>query len=116
MNSIKIKNIILLFIAFTLIGMPSCTDDFEEINTNPNDPEVVSPSVLLPYALREGVKRMHGHTTRLQRLGLDGGMLWVQYFARNQYTNEGDTYFTVADLMNANWKGFYNETLIICEC
>ncbi len=109
---ISIYKYILCLTALLLFIAPGCTDDFEEINTNPNDPEVVSPSVLLPYAMREGVKRVHGHTTRLQRLGLDGGMLWVQYFARNQYTNEGDTYFTVADLMNANWKGFYNETLI----
>ena len=106
----KFKVVVVFLIM--VLSFNGCTDDFEEINTNPNDPEVVDPSVLLPNVLRESVKRVHGHTTRLQRLGLDGGMLWVQYFARNQYTNEGDTYFTVADLMNANWKGFFNESLI----
>ena len=112
MKSFNYKSIVTGILVIITISISGCTDDFEEINTNPNDPEVVDPSVLLPNVLRESVKRMHGHTTRLQRLGLDAGMLWVQYFARNQYTNEGDTYFTVADLMNANWKGFFNESLI----
>ncbi|WP_421919293.1 SusD/RagB family nutrient-binding outer membrane lipoprotein [Marinifilum sp.] len=45
MNSL-IKYITVLFIAVSLF---SCTDDFEEINTNPNDPDRVSdPSLLLP--------------------------------------------------------------------
>ena len=40
------------------------------------------------------------------------GMLWVQYFARNQYTNEGDTYNPDASMRNNNWEGFYTESLI----
>ena len=112
MKFLNYKYVIACVLVIITCCFSGCTDDFEAINTNPNDPEVVNPSVLLPNVLRESVKRVHGHTTRLQRLGLDGGMLWVQYFARNQYTNEGDTYFTVADLMNANWKGFFNESLI----
>ncbi|MEL6944775.1 MAG: SusD/RagB family nutrient-binding outer membrane lipoprotein, partial [Bacteroidota bacterium] len=37
---------------------------------------------------------------------------WVQYLARNQYTNEGDTYNPDASMRNNNWEGFYNESLI----
>ena len=96
---------------FTLL-FPSCTEDFEELNMNPNEPELVPPSTIFPYAVREAVDRIHGHRTRLERLGLDGGMLWVQYFARNQYTNEGDTYNPDASMRNNNWKGFYTESLI----
>lgn len=95
-----------------LIFTAACTDDFEELNTNPNDPVVVPPRVIFPYGVREGIDRIHGHRTRLERLGLDGGMLWVQYFARNQYTNEGDTYNPDASMRNNNWEGFYNESLI----
>ena len=90
----------------------SCTDDFEELNQNPNEPTLVPPEVIFPYAIREGIDRIHGHRTRLERLGLDGGMLWVQYFARNQYTNEGDTYNPDASMRNNNWEGFFNESLI----
>ncbi|PHN07280.1 SusD/RagB family nutrient-binding outer membrane lipoprotein [Flavilitoribacter nigricans] len=107
------------FIIYTILGLfgtafllPSCTGDFEEMNTNPNEPTLVPPEVIFPYATREGIDRIHGHRSRLERLGLDGGMLWVQYFARNQYTNEGDTYNPDASMRNNNWEGFYNESII----
>lgn len=106
-------------IIYTILGLlgtafllPSCTGDFAEMNTNPNEPVLVPPEVIFPYAAREGIDRIHGHRTRLERLGLDGGMLWVQYFARNQYTNEGDTYNPDASMRNNNWEGFYNESII----
>ncbi|MEN0051435.1 MAG: SusD/RagB family nutrient-binding outer membrane lipoprotein, partial [Bacteroidota bacterium] len=76
------------------------------------DPTLVAPDVIFPYAVREGIDRIHGHRTRLERIGLDGGMCWVQYFARNQYTNEGDTYNPDGSMRNNNWKGFFNESLI----
>ena len=104
------KYTFILFFAFFLIT--SCGEELAELNQNPNEPTAVPPSVIFPYALREGVDRMHGHRTRLERLGLDGGMLWVQYFARNQYTNEGDTYNPDASMRNNNWKGFFNESII----
>ena len=94
------------------ILMPACTEDFEDLNMNPNEPELVPPSTIFPHAMREAIDRIHGHRTRLERLGLDGGMLWVQYFARNQYTNEGDTYNPDASMRNNNWKGFFTESLI----
>ena len=102
--------IILPFLILLILG--SCTEGFEELNTNPNDPTLVAPDVIFPYAVREGVDRIHGHRTRLERIGLDGGMCWVQYFARNQYTNEGDTYNPDGSMRNNNWKGFFNESLI----
>lgn len=102
--------IVPLFLMLFLFS--ACTDDFADINLNPNEPTAVPPSVIFPYAMREGIDRMHGHRTRLERLGLDGGMLWVQYFARNQYTNEGDTYNPDASMRNNNWKGFFNESVI----
>ena len=104
-------NIILYFFC-VLFLFSSCTDNFEELNLNPNEPTAVPPEVIFPYAIREGIDRIHGHRTRLERLGLDGGMLWVQYFARNQYTNEGDTYNPDASMRNNNWQGFFNESII----
>lgn len=100
--------IFLVLIAF----ISSCTEDFEDLNINPNEPTIVPPEVIFPYAVRKSIDRIHGHRTRLERLGLDGGMLWVQYFARNQYTNEGDTYNPDASMRNNNWAGFFNEGLI----
>ncbi len=101
-----------LYIFLMVFLMSACTDEFADINLNPNEPTAVPPSVIFPYAMREGIDRMHGHRTRLERLGLDGGMLWVQYLARNQYTNEGDTYNPDASMRNNNWAGFFNESII----
>ncbi len=36
-----------------LIGLFSCTSDFEEINKNPNNPEIVEPEFLFTTSLRE---------------------------------------------------------------
>ena len=92
--------------------LPSCDEGFEALNANPNEPELVPPSTLFPLAVREAVQRIHGHSTRNERLNLDGGMLWMQYFARNQYVNEGDTYNPAATLRSQTWDGFYTESLV----
>lgn len=112
MKSIKYFFTYFFCLAFTSLMFHGCTDDFAELNTNPNDPTDVAPQVIFPYGVRESIDRTHGHQTRLERLGLDGGMLWVQYFARNQYTNEGDTYNPDASMRNANWEGFFTEGAI----
>ncbi|MGS2725297.1 SusD/RagB family nutrient-binding outer membrane lipoprotein [Psychroserpens sp. BH13MA-6] len=41
------KNILSLFVIFSLFATSSCTKDFEYINTNPNAPSTVQPSLLL---------------------------------------------------------------------
>ncbi|PPK87553.1 SusD-like starch-binding protein associating with outer membrane [Neolewinella xylanilytica] len=103
-----------LFLPFltVLLLLSSCDEGFEELNANPNEPELVPPSTLFPLAIREAAQRIHGHSTRNERLNLDGGMLWMQYFARNQYVNEGDTYNPAATLRSENWDGFYTESLV----
>lgn len=101
----------LLILAGILLLTSSCTKDFEATNTNPNEPTIVPPDVIFPFAMRRAIDRLHGHRSRLQRVNLDGGMLWVQYLARNQYTNEGDTYDPDASMRNNNWEGFYVDGL-----
>ncbi|MEM9526723.1 MAG: SusD/RagB family nutrient-binding outer membrane lipoprotein, partial [Bacteroidota bacterium] len=90
-------------VLFLAINLLTCDAGFEELNSNPNEPEAVPPSTIFPLAVREAVDRIHGHRTRNQRLNLDGGMLWMQYFARNQYVNEGDTYNPAATLRGNTW-------------
>ncbi|WP_116127646.1 SusD/RagB family nutrient-binding outer membrane lipoprotein [Lewinella sp. IMCC34183] len=103
-------HILLPFLLF--LTAASCDEGFEELNANPNEPELVPPATLFPLAIREAVQRLHGHNTRNERLNLDGGMLWMQYFARNQYVNEGDTYNPAATLRAGTWDGFYTESLV----
>jgi Starch-binding associating with outer membrane len=111
----KFLKYIKIFSCLLLLWAGACTKNFEDTNSNPNEPVSVSPQVVLPYAIREGVDRLHGHRTRLERLGLDGGMLWVQYLARNQYTNEGDTYNPDASMRVNNWRGFYVDAINNCQ-
>ncbi|WP_020528167.1 SusD/RagB family nutrient-binding outer membrane lipoprotein [Flexithrix dorotheae] len=112
MNFHSYKKITISLLSCFVLLLGSCTSEFEELNTNPNDPTVVPPETVFPGGIRQAFRRIHGHTTRLQRLGLDGGTLWVQHLARNQYTNEGDTYNPDASMRTNNWKGFYQETLV----
>lgn len=104
----KIFRYIILAVA-VLIAASACTDDFDKINTNPNDPTSISAQFLLPYAIEASVDRYWGHRTRFERLNLDGAMLWMQYLARNIYSNEGDNYSISPALHANNWKGFYND-------
>ncbi|MBB4079048.1 hypothetical protein GGR28_001665 [Lewinella aquimaris] len=99
-------------LALLLLFATSCDEGFEELNANPNEPELVPPATVFPLAIRESFDRIHGHRNRNERLNLDGGMLWMQYFARNQYVNEGDTYNPAATLRNGTWDGFYTESLV----
>ncbi|HSI77460.1 MAG TPA: SusD/RagB family nutrient-binding outer membrane lipoprotein [Lunatimonas sp.] len=94
----------------------SCTDEFAEINTNPNDPETISPSLLLPNAIQVVVDRYWGHSTRYERLNIDAAMCWVQHIARNIYINsEGDTYEVPVTISSGTWNNVYRNSLVNFE-
>ena len=67
-----------------LFLMTSCTNDFEEINTNPNYPTTAEPSLLLPGIMREMVYNWGDQ-------GWGEGFTVAQYGARLQFTS-GDRY------------------------
>ena len=94
----------------------SCTSDFEEINTDPNNPVSISPSLLLPNAIQTVVDRYWGHSTRYQRLNIDAAMCWIQHLSRNIYINaEGDSYEIPLTISSGTWNSIYNESLINFE-
>lgn len=45
------KNLKIFLLTMTVLMMAGCTDDFEEINSNPNEPEAVTPNLLLPTVI-----------------------------------------------------------------
>ena len=102
--------------SFALLGLflfiNSCTKDFDEMNTDPNNPTAIGPQYLFPYAVEKVVDRYWGGNTRFERLNLDGAMLWTQYLARNIYSNEGDNYGITPTFYNNTWKSLYNEGLL----
>lgn len=113
----KIQKIVPYIFLLTLgFFASSCTEEFAEINTNPNDPETISPSLLLPNAIQVVVDRYWGHSTRYQRLNIDAAMCWVQHIARNIYINsEGDTYEVPVTISSGTWDNVYRNSLVNFE-
>ncbi|GGG26080.1 SusD/RagB family nutrient-binding outer membrane lipoprotein [Pontibacter amylolyticus] len=55
----------IIFLLVLLIGFCSCTDDFEEINRNPNDPTEVEPDYLLTTSVFETLNQFGGQMNRV---------------------------------------------------
>ncbi len=108
-----------VFLSFVLalVLVIGCTDEFEELNTSPNQATEtsVTPDLLLPFVIEKPVDLTRGSNIRNERLNLDGGMLWIQHFARRVYTYEGDTYSPSGDLAQNTWEKLYTEALLNAE-
>lgn len=112
MNTLK-KYLFLAGATFGLtVASSACTENFDTLNTDPNNPTNISPQYLLPYAIEKSVDRYWGGSTRFERLNLDGMMLWMQYLSRNIYSNEGDNYGITPTFYNNTWKSFYTDGLV----
>lgn len=107
---LSIKTLILAFLAVLVVG--ACTDDFEELNTNPNKPTDVSPQYLLPHALQTAIDNYWGNKSRNQRLNFDHAMSWAGYLTRNIYENEGDNFNVQPSVNITNWEVFYTDGMI----
>lgn len=109
----KLNKIIYSFAFVGLLSsVSSCTKDFDEMNTDPNNPTAIGAQYLFPYATEKAVDRYWGGNVRFERLNLDGAMLWVQFLARNIYSNEGDNYGITPTFYNNTWKSLYNDGLL----
>jgi hypothetical protein len=95
-----------------LLSINACTEKFDELNIDPNNPTTIGSQYLFPYAVEKSVDRYWGGNTRFERLNLDGAMLWIQYLARNIYSNEGDNYGITPTFYNNTWKSLYNDGLV----
>ena len=106
-----------LSFVLTISLVVGCTDEFEDLNTSPNQATEtsVTPDLLLPFVIEKPVDLTRGSNIRNERLNLDGGMLWIQHFARRVYTYEGDTYSPSSDLAQNTWEKLYTEALLNAE-
>ncbi len=83
MNIFKNRLLIIGILGFGLLFTSSCTKDFEEINTNPNNPEVVPTNMIF-----------NGATAYLMNYTRDGwwsarmSLPWMQYSAQLIYQEE----------------------------
>src|SRR6056297_2598589 len=96
-----INRILLSFAALAVLLVVGCTEDFEEINTNPNQPTEANNAYLLTNA------QMQLNDNYWDEW-LNGrcGMLWSQYWAQNEYTEES-RYRARPTTDNNYWLGFY---------
>jgi len=71
----------ILFLAIVLTIFSGCDSDFGEINTNPNNPESIPASLLLPTVIRNTVYEIGDLTWNY-------GNVVAQFSAKIQFTNE----------------------------
>lgn len=90
-----------LFIALCFLGC----DDFGNLNDDPNAATQVDPSTLLSRAQYMLYNRAHGRD-----LNAEWGMLMVQYWAQNEYTEES-RYDVDENSFNLSWEILYTEVL-----
>lgn len=90
----------LVFSLFLFI-IAGCTKDFEEINTDPNKPIEV-PS----YAFMTNAQKQLCDNIFDSWWGGRQSMLWAQYWAQNNYTDE-DRYNIRQNVNNGYWRAIY---------
>ena len=97
------KSKILLLLTLIVFGYIGCTDDFEEINTNPNAPVEVPTSFLLTNAQRSIMDDMWDEWWN-GRFGL----LYSQYWSQVVYTDES-RFNPRPNITNTYWNLFYTD-------
>lgn len=116
MKKTYIKSLSALLLVLGAWTIQSCTGEFEEMNTDPNNPVEISPALLLPNAIQTVVDRYWGHSTRYERLNIDAAMCWVQHLSRNIYINaEGDSYEIPLTISSGTWNKIFTESLVNFE-
>jgi Starch-binding associating with outer membrane len=94
----KLNNLYLFGLVVALMLAQACTQDFDDININPNAPTVVNSGLLLPQIERDMMGTILGEAWGI-------GNIVIQHTAKNQFVNE-DRYLW-GDL-TAIWNGVYD--------
>ncbi len=99
MNKISYKTIVLFSaLLFIVIG---CTKDFEDINTNPNEPTAVPTSFLLTNAQFTIMDNIWDEWWNGRQ-----GLLYSQYWSQTAYSDES-RYLPRTNITNTYWNTFY---------
>ncbi len=101
MKNIKRYAFVLASAFFTTTAVVSCSDSFEEINTNPNNPEVA-----LTYGIYNAANKAVTDATRNSFESARVALPWMQYSAQTAYTEE-DRYQYRLTSGDALWRNLY---------
>lgn len=99
----SIYKVLTLVLTFSVIT--SCTDSFEEINTDPNEPLVVPAENLFTQGQFRLSNLIWGRA-----LNFEFGMLMVQHFSQNEYA-EDSRYNQTSASFTGLWRTFYSRSL-----
>lgn len=105
----RFKSYYILPVLFIAVFISSCSKSLEDYNKNPNAAEEVTPDLLLPRGIKSAVDLYWGAGGN-ETLGADVGNLFVQHWARIQYT-ETDRYAVPPVIIDNSWRDFYTESL-----
>ncbi|PNW29294.1 SusD/RagB family nutrient-binding outer membrane lipoprotein [Formosa algae] len=98
----KLKYIFLLATILPMLVMnTSCDTDFEEINTNPNDPATVPSTLLLAGILRSSANEVQNYF-----LAGEAASCWVQHLGKPVY-NDSELYIPRQGSIETFWNVFY---------
>ena len=91
---------------FLLLGLStSCKDELSEINQNQNEAEIPQPDYLLTSAIKTTADSYWGVSNNLA-----SSLLFVQHWARIQYTDPDRYIFTNNDF-NEGWSTWYSKSI-----
>ena len=97
-NLSYIKYFLLSLVLFT-----GCTSNFEEINTDPNNPTNLPADLLLGTTQRVYMNTLYGV---LSGAGGDMGAVWGQHWTKVQYNDE-ERYVPRRSVIDGIWNSFY---------
>jgi hypothetical protein len=97
----KINKKIFVPLLSLIMVMSACDQDFEEMNVDPNNPAEVPPTALLTNAQHQMIRNIWD-----QWFSGRFGMLYAQYWAQNEYTDES-RYLLREGTNNNYWGTFY---------
>jgi hypothetical protein len=100
MNTRYIKKFVSLVVVAALAV--ACGDDLDETNINPNEASIPQPDYLLTNAIKSSVDTYWGVENNE-----NSTLLFVQHFAKIQYTDEDRYRFTNSSFESA-WKNYYS--------
>jgi len=96
------KNIKLSWVSLVLVTMTiACTDDFDEVNTNPNGPTEVPAELLMPAIIERTSDQIYSTF-----VGGDMGNCWVQLWSKVQYNDE-ERYQPRGTSLDGVWNTLY---------
>ncbi|MBQ0768841.1 MAG: SusD/RagB family nutrient-binding outer membrane lipoprotein, partial [Bizionia sp.] len=101
----KIKYLLALVILGQALTFTSCDGDFEETNTDPNNPVTVPAELLL-----SGMIRSTANTTQSYFLAGEAGSNWVQHLAKPVY-NTNELYIPRQGSIENVWTVMYSQVI-----